>query len=207
MLLTMKKHPCLDDDTNEFICKYVKYYKYDKDDETRLINIFHILGYAWTDDVKDSESKKDKAELLVVYETCYQQNMGDERNQIYTRKFENFIAKVDKEKHPESKQEYIFDYCSTYEVINATHSYYAKKERDSRKQSDIEATCERIVENFKNKPIESRNGSFYGLEKVFQPLDNLKIIQESVAQGFGELEHPDPNLGFCCNMKITPKRE
>ena len=144
-------HPCLND-TNEFNCQYVKYYKYDKEDETRLINIFHILGYAWTDDVQDSDSK-DKAELLVVYETCYQKNIEGERNQIYTRKFENFIAKVNKEKHPESKQEYIFEPCSTYEVINATHNYYAKKERESRRQSDIEATCERIVENFKDKQL------------------------------------------------------
>lgn len=129
----MKKHPCLND-TNEFECQYVKYFKYDKEDESRLINIFHIIGYAWTDDMKDSYSK-DKAELLVVYETCYQNNINDERNQIYTRKFENFIAKIDKEKDPESKQEYIFEPCSSYELLSATHSYYAKKERESRYQS------------------------------------------------------------------------
>lgn len=130
----MKRHPCLNEDTNEFNCQYVKYFKYDKEDESRLINIFHIIGYAWTDDMKDSYSK-DKAELLVVYETCYQNNMEDERNQIYTRKFENFIAKVDKEKDPETKQEYIFEPCSSYELLSATHSYYAKKERESRYQS------------------------------------------------------------------------
>ena len=127
------KHPCLND-TNEFECQYVKYFKYDKEDESRLINIFHIIGYAWTDDMKDSYSK-DKAELLVVYETCYQNNIEDERNQIYTRKFSNFLAKVDKEKYPETKQEYIFEPCSSYELLCATHSYYAKKERDSRYQS------------------------------------------------------------------------
>lgn len=130
----LKKHPCLNEDTDEFNCKYVKYFKYDEEDESRLINIFHIIGYAWTDDMKDSYSK-DKAELLVVYETCYQTNIGDERNQIYTRKFENFLAKVDKVKDPESKQKYIFEPCSSYELMSATHSYYAKKERESRNNS------------------------------------------------------------------------
>lgn len=153
----MNKHPCLNKDTIGFNCNYVKYFKYDKDDECRLINLFHIigLGYVWIDDMKDSYPN-DKAELLVVFETCYQQNIEGKRNQIYTRKFENFIAKVDKEKNPESKQEYIFEPSDIYEVMSATHSYYAKKERESRKQSDIEATCDAIVENFKNKPFEGR---------------------------------------------------
>lgn len=151
----LKKHPCLNEDTNELNCNYVKYFKYDKEDECRLINIFHILGYAWTDDMRDSYSK-DKAELLVVYETCYQPNIEGERNQIYTRKYENFLAKVDKEKDPDSKQEYIFEPCSVYEVMGASHSYYAKKERESRTQSDIEATCDAIVESYKNKPFSGR---------------------------------------------------
>lgn len=150
----MKKHPCFNKDTIEFNCQYVKYFKYDKDDESRLMNIFHIIGYAWTDDMKDSYSK-DKAELLVVYETCYQQTIEGKRNQIYTRKFENFIAKVDKEKDPESKQEYIFEPCSTYEVMSASHSYYAKKEREWRKQFENEATAEETIdEKFKNKLFE-----------------------------------------------------
>lgn len=143
----LKKHPCLNEDTNEFNCKYVKYFKYDKEDESRLINIFHIIGYAWTDDMKDSYSK-DKSELLVVYETCYQTNIGDERNQIYTRKFSNFLAKVNKEKDPDSKQEYIFEPCNNYEIMSVTHDYYSKKERESRTHSDIEA--------FNKKPFEGR---------------------------------------------------
>ena len=153
----MNRHPCLNEETNEFNCKYVKYFKYDKEDETRLINIFHIIGYAWTDDIKDSYSK-DKAELLVIYETSYQENAGD-KNQIYTRKFENFIAKVDKEKDPESKQEYIFEPCSLHEVLSATHSYYAKKEREFRdKKSKMIEEITIVNEKDIKKPFEGRLG-------------------------------------------------
>ena len=63
-------------------------------------NLYKVLMIAY-----DSETNNDiEPKKMVVYEALY----GEHK--IWVRPYEMFVSKVDKEKYPEVKQEYRFEY-------------------------------------------------------------------------------------------------